>query len=408
VVPAAQEVTDDWSIIQSGPGGACVVAQYAAAERARVPRTVHTGELVALLGPSGCGKTTLLRIIAGLESADVGHIEFFDKDVTDVHVRRRGVGFVFQHYALFRHMTVADNVAFGLSVLDRERRPGREQIARRVDELLELVQLGGLGRRYPSQLSGGQRQRVALARALAVEPKVLLLDEPFGALDARVRQELRRWLRRLHDELHITTVFVTHDQEEAMEVADRIVVMDKGEIVQVGTVDSLYESPATPFVFEFLGNANVLPVEVRRREIHLPGGTQPLIAKKLYPGGRSSLYVRPGDLRIGDPSEPGLDVVVDNVVRTGPLVRAYVRLVADPAAALQVEVPHLDGNAAQFQQGRNVRLRLLHFCVYPQGGATTGDTSAAVAAQAGQPGVARVVLSEHLATRDSDVMGNGR
>jgi sulfate/thiosulfate transport system ATP-binding protein len=352
---------------------------------------IETGELIALLGPSGCGKTTLLRIIAGLESADIGHIEFFDKDVTDVHVRRRGVGFVFQHYALFRHMTVADNVAFGLSVLDRDRRPGREQITRRVEELLDLVQLGGLGRRYPSQLSGGQRQRVALARALAVEPKVLLLDEPFGALDARVRQELRRWLRRLHDELHITTVFVTHDQEEAMEVADRIVVMDKGEIVQVGTVDSLYESPATPFVFEFLGTANVLPVEVNRREIRLPGGSQPLVTKTLYPGGPSSLYVRPGDLRIGDRRQPGVDVVVDNVVRTGPLVRAYVHLVADPATTLQIEVPHLDDDAAQFQSGRTVRLRLLHYSVYPRGGATTGDTSAAVVAQARQPDVARVV-----------------
>ena len=196
---------------------------------------VESGELVALLGPSGCGKTTLLRIIAGLESSDAGHILFSGEDTTDVHVRERQVGFVFQHYALFRHMTVADNVAFGLRVKPRRIRPTDAQIKAKVHELLHLVQLEHLAERYPSQLSGGQRQRIALARALAVEPKVLLLDEPFGALDAKVRKELRRWLRRLHDELHVTSLFVTHDQEEALEVADRVVVMNRGQIEQVGT-----------------------------------------------------------------------------------------------------------------------------------------------------------------------------
>lgn len=215
------------------------------------------GELVALLGPSGCGKTTLLRIIAGLETADAGQVLFNGEDASDRHVRERQVGFVFQHYALFRHMTVFENMAFGLRVRPRRTRPAEAEIRRRVGELLELVQLDFLADRYPSQLSGGQRQRVALARALAVEPKVLLLDEPFGALDAKVRKDLRRWLRRLHDELHITSLFVTHDQEEALEVADRIVVMNKGRIEQVGTPEAVYEHPASPFVFEFLGNVNL-------------------------------------------------------------------------------------------------------------------------------------------------------
>ncbi len=193
---------------------------------------IESGELIALLGPSGCGKTTLLRIIAGLETPDVGSIHFSGEDTTDVHVRERNVGFVFQHYALFRHMTVFENVAFGLRVKPRSQRPSEAQIKRKVTELLKLVQLDWLADRYPSQLSGGQRQRIALARALAVEPKVLLLDEPFGALDAKVRKELRRWLRRLHDELHVTSIFVTHDQEEALEVADRVVVINQGRIEQ--------------------------------------------------------------------------------------------------------------------------------------------------------------------------------
>lgn len=219
-----------------------------------------TGELVALLGPSGCGKTTLLRIIAGLENADSGRVYLDGEDASDTHVRERQVGFVFQHYALFKHMTVFDNVAFGLRARPRKERPAEAVIKRKVHQLLELVQLDWAGDRFPSQLSGGQRQRIALARALAVEPRVLLLDEPFGALDAKVRKELRRWLRRLHDELHVTSVFVTHDQDEAIEVSDRIVLINQGKVEQVGSPDEVYQHPASAFVYSFLGAANRFPV----------------------------------------------------------------------------------------------------------------------------------------------------
>ncbi len=325
---------------------------------------IPTGELIALLGPSGCGKTTLLRIIAGLEHADGGRILFGGADMTRVPVRERGVGFVFQHYALFRHMTVFDNVAFGLTVKRRRDRLPKAEIAKRVEHLLELVQLAGLAGRHPAQLSGGQRQRVALARALAVEPRVLLLDEPFGALDAKVRKDLRRWLRRLHDELHVTTVFVTHDQEEAMEVADQIVVMDRGRIAQVGTVESVYESPASPFVFEFLGNANVLPVEVRGRDVHLPGNTRPLVTDSIHESGAALLYVRPVDLRVGSPDQPGLEVVVDDVLRTGPLVHADARAVAS-GDRIQIEIPHLHHDTPSVVPGARLHLRLLQFSVYP-------------------------------------------
>jgi sulfate/thiosulfate transport system ATP-binding protein len=222
-----------------------------------VDLNIPSGELVGLLGPSGSGKTTLLRIIAGLEFADSGTVRFDGKDFSDRTARERRVGFVFQHYALFRHMTVFENIAFGLKVRPRDTRPSRARIQAKVHELLKLIQLETLAQRYPSQLSGGQRQRVALARALAVEPSVLLLDEPFGALDAKVRLELRRWLRQLHDEIHITSVFVTHDQEEALEVADRVVVMNNGSIEQVGAPEEVYNHPATPFVYNFLGNVNL-------------------------------------------------------------------------------------------------------------------------------------------------------
>jgi sulfate transport system ATP-binding protein len=216
---------------------------------------VKTGSLVALLGPSGSGKSTLLRLIAGLELPDSGKVFLTGQDATYQSVQDRNIGFVFQHYALFKHMTVRKNIAFGLEI----HKVPSAKVKQRVEKLLELVQLGGLGDRYPSQLSGGQRQRVALARALAVEPKVLLLDEPFGALDAKVRKDLRLWLRRLHDEVHVTTVFVTHDQEEAMEVSDEIVVMNHGRIEQVGTPAEIYDNPATPFVMSFIGPVNVLP-----------------------------------------------------------------------------------------------------------------------------------------------------
>jgi len=224
---------------------------------AGVSLTINAGELVALLGPSGSGKTTLLRLIAGLETADSGTIRLNGEDATQSSARDRHVGFVFQHYALFRHLSVFENIAFGLRLRPKQTRPPEQEIRDRVRKLLELIQLNWLADRYPNQLSGGQRQRVALARTLAVEPQVLLLDEPFGALDAKVRKELRRWLRKLHDELHITSVFVTHDQEEALEVSDRVAIMNSGHIEQVGTPLEVYDNPANAFVYEFLGDVNL-------------------------------------------------------------------------------------------------------------------------------------------------------
>lgn len=259
-----------------------------------VTLTVPSGSLLALLGPSGSGKTTLLRIIAGLETGDEGTVLHLEQDVTDRSPRDRNVGFVFQHYALFRHMTVFENVAFGMRV---RKLPGA-QIAPRVRELLHLVRLENLEHRFPSQLSGGQRQRVALARALAVQPQVLLLDEPFGALDAKVRQELRQWLRNLHEEIHLTTVFVTHDQEEAFEVADQVVVMQKGRIEQAGTPQEVFDHPATPFVMDFLGNVNVFHGRVAAGKAVL-GGLE--VAYPEYPHAESRTatgYVRPHELEI--------------------------------------------------------------------------------------------------------------
>ena len=256
------------------------------------------GQLVALLGPSGCGKTTLLRIIAGLESADGGQVILEGEDATNVHVREREVGFVFQHYALFRHMTVFDNIAFGLRVRPRATRPSEAEIKKRVTRLLDLVQLGFLADRYPAQLSGGQRQRIALARALAVEPRVLLLDEPFGALDAKVRKELRRWLRTLHDELHITSIFVTHDQEEALEVADQIIVMNKGNVEQIGSPREVYEKPATPFVFDFLGQANRFEGHNQNGVIQIGEDRIQLDSLNKAPEGSVIAFARPDELRI--------------------------------------------------------------------------------------------------------------
>ena len=256
------------------------------------------GQLVALLGPSGCGKTTLLRIIAGLESADGGQVILEGEDATNVHVREREVGFVFQHYALFRHISVFDNIAFGLRVRPRATRPSEAEIKKRVTRLLDLVQLGFLADRYPAQLSGGQRQRIALARALAVEPRVLLLDEPFGALDAKVRKELRRWLRTLHDELHITSIFVTHDQEEALEVADQIIVMNKGNVEQIGSPREVYEKPATPFVFDFLGQANRFEGQNNAGTIQIGEDRIQLDSLRNAPSGDVIAFARPDELRI--------------------------------------------------------------------------------------------------------------
>ena len=284
---------------------------------------VHSGELLALLGPSGSGKTTLLRVIAGLETTDSGQVLFHGEDATDQHVRDRQVGFVFQHYALFRNMTIFENVAFGLNVRPKKFRPSKEEIHDRVMKLLHLVQLDWLADRYPHQLSGGQRQRIALARALAVEPKVLLLDEPFGALDAKVRKELRSWLRRLHDDMHITSVFVTHDQEEALEVADRVVVMNEGRIEQIGTPDEVYEQPASPFVYEFLGNVNLFHSRLHRGrawigdlEVDAPEHAE---AEELA----AIAYVRPHEIEVErtQNGEAALAAQIVHILSVGPIVR---------------------------------------------------------------------------------------
>ncbi|MCX7303649.1 MAG: sulfate/molybdate ABC transporter ATP-binding protein [Hyphomicrobiales bacterium] len=260
---------------------------------------IRSGELIALLGPSGSGKTTLLRLIAGLERPTEGAIFFGNEDASHRTVQERNVGFVFQHYALFRHMTVGDNIGFGLKVRPGSTRPEKSAIRRRASELLDLVQLSGLEKRYPAQLSGGQRQRVALARALAIEPKVLLLDEPFGALDAQVRRELRRWLREIHDTTGHTTVFVTHDQEEALELADRVVVMSQGRIEQIGSADDVYDRPNSPFVYGFIGESSALPVRVDNGELWLADRTIGLAAQDV-PNGDATLYFRPHDIELLD------------------------------------------------------------------------------------------------------------
>jgi sulfate/thiosulfate transport system ATP-binding protein len=289
---------------------------------------IPAGKLVALLGPSGSGKTTLLRIIAGLEFADAGSVEFDGRDITDQTARERRVGFVFQHYALFRHMTVFENIAFGLRVRPREFRPTNEHIRAKVNDLLKLIQLQNQAGRYPSQLSGGQRQRVALARALAVEPSVLLLDEPFGALDAKVRQELRRWLRQLHDEVHITSVFVTHDQEEALELADLVAVMNEGRIEQVGSPDDVYDRPASSFVYNFLGNVNLFHGRV-------DDGGMAYIDDKATD---NLVFVRPHLLEITRTANGGnyFRATTKHINAAGPLVK--VEAVTEWGATVHVEM----------------------------------------------------------------------
>jgi sulfate transport system ATP-binding protein len=286
---------------------------------------VADGELLALLGPSGSGKTTLLRIIAGLDWPDAGEVSFDGENALAHGAGERHVGFVFQHYALFRHMTVFENVAFGLRVQPRAVRKGEAAIRARVKELLDLVQLDWLSGRYPSQLSGGQRQRIALARALAIEPRVLLLDEPFGALDAKVRKELRQWLRTLHREISVTSIFVTHDQEEALEVANRVVVMDKGRIEQIGTPGEVYDKPATAFVHGFIGESIVLPVEVRDGRVRL-GGKALNLAADGAACGASKLFVRRHDMQLGPPGSGIFEGAVRHVRTFGPIQRAEVAL----------------------------------------------------------------------------------
>jgi sulfate transport system ATP-binding protein len=296
---------------------------------------IASGELVALLGPSGCGKTTLLRIIAGLETAGQGTIAFSGEDTTHIHVRERQVGFVFQHYALFRHMTVFENVAFGLRVRPKRTRPTEPAIQKKVHDLLNLVQLDWLGDRYPSQLSGGQRQRIALARALAVEPRVLLLDEPFGALDAKVRKDLRRWLRRLHDDLDVTSIFVTHDQEEALEVADRVVLMNGGKVEQVGSPQQVWDNPANPFVYGFLGDVNLFKRRGNEGETHT--------------------YIRPHDLDVRRYStgDTGIVARLERALVVGSVARLEL-IPTDESTSpevIEAEIPANEFRAQQYVEG---------------------------------------------------------
>ena len=316
---------------------------------------IKSGELVALLGPSGSGKTSLLRIIAGLEQAENGHILFNEEDYTNKHVKDRNVGFVFQHYALFRNMTIFDNVAYGLKVRPRKIRPSKKAIEEKVTELLQLVKLEGYKDRYPSQLSGGQRQRVALARALAVEPNILLLDEPFGALDAKVRKELRRWLRKLHDEFNVTSVFVTHDQEEAMDVADRVVIMNEGKIEQIGTPDEVYEHPKNPFVYDFLGSVNLFKGKVHQGklatgnvEIHVPDSED----------GDSTGYVRSHNFIIekGPSNVDSIESVIDHIHAIGPIVRIEV-IRQDIQEPLEIELTKDQFNQLSLKKGDIVFVR---------------------------------------------------
>jgi sulfate transport system ATP-binding protein len=295
---------------------------------------VESGELIALLGPSGSGKTTLLRIIAGLEVQETGRVWFHGRDASHTHVRDRQVGFVFQHYALFDHMSIFDNVAFGLRVKPRRKRLPEPEVRSRVQNLLDLVQLGELGQRYPSQLSGGQRQRVALARALAVEPQVLLLDEPFGALDAKVRRELRRWLRRLHAEVQVTSIFVTHDQEEALEIADRVVIMRAGQIEQVGTPEQVYHSPASSFVYEFLGDVNQLQQADR------------------------AAYARPHEIAIEltATSADAIPATVEHVAARGATVRVELT-VDDDSRVIEADVTHARLRELSLVKGQRVFAR---------------------------------------------------
>ncbi|WP_395665929.1 sulfate/molybdate ABC transporter ATP-binding protein [Methylocella sp.] len=329
-----------------------------------VSLSVASGELVALLGPSGGGKTTLLRVIAGLDAPDSGAVFFGDLDASRASVQERRVGFVFQSYALFRHMTVEENVSFGLDVRARADRPSKAEIRRRAHELIELVQLKGFEKRRPAQLSGGQRQRVALARALAVEPRVLLLDEPFGALDAKVRRELRGWLRELHDRTGHTTIFVTHDQDEAMELADRVAVLNGGRIEQIGAPDEIYDHPATAFVHEFIGESSALDAQMREGRLFLGDRaldvTQPhAAAGTLWGAGR--LFVRPQDVVIGEDGPDAVEAEIVSVRRAGAARRAEIALPFAPRARLEAEAPVL----ASLRPGERVPVRFRRAAFYP-------------------------------------------
>ncbi|MDO5554920.1 MAG: TOBE-like domain-containing protein [Planctomycetia bacterium] len=321
---------------------------------------VNAGELVALLGPSGSGKTTLLRIIAGLEVPDreSGPIFFKGKNVARKKVGDRGVGFVFQHYALFRHMTVFDNIAFGLTVKPRTVRPTRDEIREKVQNLLHMIQLDNLANRYPSQLSGGQRQRVALARALAVEPEILLLDEPFGALDAKVRVELRSWLRRLHDEIHLTSVFVTHDQDEALELADRVAVMNNGKIEQFATPDDVFHNPATLFVMNFLGQVNQFRGRYRKGSVRIgqyEGSAEEMVSLNpaLAPNDPAMIFVRPHDFEISHWGKEGRLSFPAKVLRVHSAgTRVRVDMETEASEPLFVEISHQERETLQIETGK--------------------------------------------------------
>lgn len=328
------------------------------------------GELVALLGPSGCGKTTLLRIIAGMEQPDAGTVLLDGDDASGTHVRERQVGFVFQHYALFRHMTVFDNVAFGMRMKPRAQRLSKSQISDKVHALLNLVQLDWLADRFPAQLSGGQRQRIALARALAVEPRVLLLDEPFGALDAKVRKELRRWLRRLHDELHITSIFVTHDQEEALEVADRVVLMDHGKVEQVGTPEEVYHHPATPFVYGFLGSVNFFHGRMEGESVRVGDDVLPHQAGNIAHGAEVVAYARPHELRIVTDAPPGVGIParVSRILSFGVTARVELDgLNGSTGQHFEVEATRERISQLALTEGQTVRLIPSQLRVFEQG-----------------------------------------
>ncbi|AUZ04559.1 MULTISPECIES: sulfate/molybdate ABC transporter ATP-binding protein [Vitreoscilla] len=327
---------------------------------------VPTGALVSLLGPSGCGKTTLLRIIAGLETHNNGEIWFGDQNVSDKSVRERGVGFVFQNYALFRHMTVFDNVAFGLQVLPKNKRPSKDEMAERVHGLLKMVQLEWLAKSYPHQLSGGQRQRIALARALAVKPQLLLLDEPFGALDAKVRKELRQWLRDIHHEFNVTSLLVTHDQEEALEISDQIVVMNHGKVEQVGSGAHLYEQPDNAFVTEFLGEVNRFEGYIERGELVLGHFRyQAVPPQEKWSEGTATAYVRPHEFTISrDQTGSMLAAQIHHISVLGPIVR--VSLYDATGQDIEVMIPHQQQLQHQYRVNETVFLTPTNISVFSQ------------------------------------------
>jgi len=323
---------------------------------------IETGELVALLGPSGSGKTTLLRIIAGLETPDQGSIIFDGEDNTGKSTQERKVGFVFQHYALFKHMTVFENIAFGLKIKPAKIRPGKEVIKQKVHELLALVKMEELANRYPSQLSGGQRQRIALARALAVEPKVLLLDEPFGALDAKVRKDLRRWLRKLHDEYPITSVFVTHDQEEALDVADRIVILNQGRIEQIGTPEEVYDNPANPFVYHFLGNVNLFHGRLHNGQVELGSFQED---SNTEDGKDIVSYTRPYDIeiRLEPDGKEFIGSEITFIRAIGPVVRIELKRL-DNGEYIEAEISKETYKKLELKTRQTVYIRPKDFKVF--------------------------------------------